>query len=32
MESYISIMGLMGRANDFADMQAFYDAQYTYGI
>lgn len=32
MESYISIMGLMGKANDFEQLQAFYDAQYTYGI
>lgn len=32
MENYISIMGLMGKANDFEQLQAFYDAQYTYGI
>lgn len=32
MESYISIMGLMGKANDFESLQSFYDAQYTYGL
>lgn len=32
MENYISIMGLMGKANDFESLQSFYDAQYTYGI
>jgi hypothetical protein len=32
MESYISIMGLMGKANDFDSLQAFYEAQYTYGL